>query len=470
MWWMLNMAVAQVTDFDADVDVDLSGRALAALGLAPTQVAGVSNPGRIVLGASLEAEFGAYVECGAIKFDGDFNAVLPDVSDVPQQLAQAGTAVLSALPMLTVCHTSPSLCAELKNLNFRIDEQWDFQADLCKSMNGYIDDQAEKGEKESRARHVNRCVQELSGPEVPEAQRMDLAAAQRTCMDQDEPYLAVDIAQGFITNAVSHQPQKILKQALAATQTELSQNENFYEWLTAIGGEMELRHNGQIIPLFPPSGNLLAEDLIENMETSGYRIAISTQLKDIVAQKDGGKRAQYGGQNDPLDDRDPLAYAHVTGFAPNIDEAADYWMNALTKVFRHDFSVDDYDNLHTLDTSMTYSMARLWGKVASKVAIQNLRTEMESELAIMEKNPALPDAGKGQIKTIRRTLKVVADHFEDEEIPTVAEFRLLLLESADSIRRRDQATAAALATGEERNRKVQGDGPGCVSFITCGGQ
>lgn len=462
---LLSMAFGQSTVYDVDLEEDLGGRALAILGAPGRRVAGTRSPQRIELGASLEAEFGAFVECGAIKFEGDLNAVLPDVSDMPQQLASAGTDLLAALPMLTICHTSPSLCAELKNLNFRIDEQWDFQADLCESMNNYIDDQAEKGEKESRARHMNRCVAELTTPSGP-ATPMSAGEAQRICLEQDDPYLMVDIAQGYLTNAVSTQPQKILEQALAATQTELSENERFYEWLTALGGEMEIRHNGQVIPVFPPSGNLLAERLVENMEEMGYRIASSTRLRDLVSEVDDGfMRGAVG-----LDDRDPNALADAVGYESGGDEAAEYWMAALLQVFGRDFYVQDYTNLHTLDTATVYAMAALWGQVASKQAVIDLRTEMESQLALMEENPALPDAGKKQIKSIRRTLKVVAEHFEDEEIPTVAEFRLLLHDSAEAVRARDRATAGALSAGEERNRQVHGDRPACVSWRTCGGE
>lgn len=418
--------------------------------------------GRIELGASLDAEFGARIDCGAIRFEGDFNAVLPDVSEVPEQLASAGMSFLNALPMLTVCHTSPSLCAELKNLNFRIDEEWDFSAEICKAMDTYIDDQAEKGEREARNRWKRECTAEFiagADGEQGTGDDGDPAAAVRHC-ETEEPedgYLVTDIAQGFVTRTFSDEPQKLVRAALTATQTELSQNEGFYEFLVAVGGEAELRHNGVAMPLFPPGGSLLAEELADAMKFRAMRTACVMPLREVFGSLDEQSGVFVPG--------DPVGIGQATN-----DEAEMYWRGEMFDIFSNEFTQRDAENLYLLDTGVFWVMCERLSEVVVAETVNQLQKQVTSEVALMAENPALGELGHKKLKDIERAIEALKRQLDGEELPSIPAYRLQLERMADAIRDERRNVAGSLSSGEVRNEELRDTWKKCKSYRTCGGQ
>lgn len=457
LWWMSSFAWAQsaTTVYDESFSGSISEEVMAVLG--PRDNLNLTpSAGRINLGIGLEAEFGAVVDCGAIKFEGDLQAALPDVSKLPEELAGAAQTFVAALPMLTICHTSPSLCAELKNLNLRIDEQWSFQADLCKAMDGYIDEQAQEGMVESQRRWMNRCIQKKK-----EEEDMSPSEAERVCAEADEPYLVGDIAQGFLDDAFSNGPQRIVEKALEATQTKLSKNPKFYEFLVAVGGEMELRHNGEVMPLFPENGSLQAEDLAKDIETSAKRLSCSSSLRFWVASVTDEGNYTPG---EPPSNVDSFVHVNLAS-----DDAARFWLDEMFNVLNHEFTLREYENLHTLDTRDSNMMCQRMGRVLAAEVVRRLDDMTDSEVAQMDLNPKLPKEGRRILKNIEKSVDLVRRNLEDESIPEIPAFRLELETAADVVRRRNRDTAGALSSGEERLQRALGDRPVCNSYRTCGG-
>ncbi len=451
---LITLALAQDNPPPVEIDWsregEVSGEILAILG--PRQLPS-SNNGRVDLGASVSADFSSQIDCGAIRFEGDFNAVLPDVSDIPQQLATNGQNLLAALPMLTICHTSPSLCAELKNLNFRIDEEWNFTADVCRAMDNYIDDQAERGEREARNRWKRDCVRRR------EQQGVDHAVAVRAC-EEDQPgddgYLVVDIAQGYLTRAVTDAPQQVVRSALTATQSELSRNEEFYEFLVAVGGETELQHNGVSIPLFPPSGNLLAEELAEDMRSRSVRTACSMPLNDIFGEVDEFGYLQPG-------------TAPQSG-ATGADAATRFWTKEMYGVFTTEFSKRDAENLHTLDTKVFWSMCEHLADVVTAETVTRLEATIASELALMKENPALGEVGRRKLKDIEEAIKALQKQIDGKDLPSIPQYRFRLEEMADVVRQQRRDIAGSLTAGDAREDVLGDAWLNCSSYSTCGGQ
>lgn len=436
-------------DIDEDFEANLSNEVLAVLG---GRQAVEGQQGRIELGASLRAEFGVRVECGQIKIDGDLDGTLPDVSDLPEQMVGMGTQILSSAPMLVLCHTSPSICAELKNLNIRIDEDWDFHADLCRSIDAHIDSQAEKGREEARDRAKERCM----------SKRKEQGASDRDALrdcEEQEDYLVTDKVQGFVTQAFSDTPQRLLRSALDASQTALAQNPEFYEFLVAIGGEAEIQHNGVSMPLFSQEGSLTAKMLSDNIRALARRVAGSSQLRNIVGTVDPETGILTPGDTDLTS----------PNWGPRSDDLAmRFWSKEMYVIFSTEFSLRDYDNLHALDTATAFMFEDRWGDVVAKELVVRLSGLTKSELEHMTRNPALSNDEKVRIRDIGRALDILKSQLDRHEIESIPQFRLTLERAADRARQDRREIAGALAESEERNQRVLGL-PACNSFKTCGG-
>jgi len=448
--WAVAFAQNSPIDIDEDFEANLSNEVLAVMG---GRRAPEGQKGRIDLGASLRAEFGIRVECGQIKMDGDLQGTLPDVSDLPEQLAAAGTTVMAAMPMLTLCHMSPSICAELKNLNIRIDEDWDFHADLCRSIDAHIDSQAEKGREEARDRAKEKCMSKKK------EQGSSDREALRDCEEQED-YLVTDKVQGFVTQAFSDTPQRLLRSALDASQTALSKNPEFYEFLVAIGGEAEIQHNGVSMPLFSREGSLTAKMLSDNIRDLARRVAGSSQLRNIVGTVDPETGVLTPGNTD---------LASPNWGPNNSDLAMRFWSKEMLQIFATEFSQRDYMNLHALDTATSFMFEDRWGDVVAKELVVRLAGLTKSELEHMTRNPALSDDEKVRIRDIARALDILKAQLDRHEIETIPQFRLTLERAADRARQDRREIAGALAESEERNQRVLGM-PACNSYATCGGR
>ena len=107
---------------------------------------------------SVDASLSVTTDCGAIKIDADWEALAGDVNQLGEQLVSNLEKAAKAMPMLIICQVSPSLCAELKNLDFKIDSELGFRWDVCESINNFIDDKAQEGRQDAAARSLRAAA------------------------------------------------------------------------------------------------------------------------------------------------------------------------------------------------------------------------------------------------------------------------------------------------------------------------
>jgi hypothetical protein len=436
MWWTM-------TAFAQDLELAPAGErfrptdeVLAALG-APDPT---DKPEEIEWGAELNARLATDLECGAIKVDVDVEAMMDAVSDLPDQLATAGTSLASALPMLALCHLSPSICAEVKNLNLRIDQDLDFRAAMCNSIDKYIDEQADEGERirrDAMKLAEQQCIQQAGGD----------AAAVRACTENPQSGLVTDIAQGFLGEKLASAPQKVVEAALDATNAELGKSPEFKQFLTGIVGEAEIGINGEVYPLLEP-GSMTSEDIREALLYWGERNSCSpTRLATLVEGEDSPWEAEE------LD---------------NPYESSEYAVERLEALLGERLTTQDLDNLGVLPWATWRAFCMGLKNTAARETALVLRDEVSALVIKAEGNPQLPSLGAGKLRQAMRTTEaVVASFADDSQIMDFAGWSAALAAAAASELGHQRAMAESLREAEQGNQRLWSNPAPCNSYLEC---
>ena len=249
---------------------------------------------------SVEASLSVTTDCGAIKIDADWEALAGDVNQLGEQLVANLEKAAKAMPMLIICQVSPSLCAELKNLDFKIDSELGFRWDVCESINNFIDDKAQEGRQDAAARWYSKCVSDRTKSGMSEA------VAQQTCLEDqkeeldeegEDAFLVTSIAQGFLEEKVLTAPEKIIQAALQSAVGECSASssgevectglkkamgDDYYEFLRGLVGEFELQVDGTIIPVF--TERVPMTDMGDNIVLRAQKMCLSHNFPNHVEE------------------------------------------------------------------------------------------------------------------------------------------------------------------------------------------
>lgn len=368
-----------------------------------------------------EAHAGArtHLNCGQVSLDFDLNATINNVKRLPQTLASQGTALLNSLPMLLVCYYSPTLCAEIKNLNFRIDEDLKGLTDVCKGVNAYIDSQstADSVRTAGQQRAFQDCVSRARSGAHP----TPMADAIRQCNTGDQPMLYTDIAQAWATDVTTRQPQNILASLLSGTkQLTNPLNDKQYKFLSSVLGELKLDVNGKLTPIFP-ARPLTAAALLKNVQSRGIAVACSeTTLNQIV---DG----------------------HPPPTPDNTRSGLPFAEDHLYEVIRRDITHGDVDDLFTLDPADQAVACNAMGRSLAALATAMAADDGEAVMATAMQNPGLPDTVRGmyaqRIDTTFRALRSQAANGSVEPLPRLKAI-IGRMAAATRDRRRVEAAAA----------------------------
>lgn len=434
MWWALAWGVAAAQDthtFEAGERFRPTAEVLAALGAADP----ATPPPEIEWGASLNARLDTDLECGALKLDVDVDAMLDSVNALPQQLATMGVGLASALPMLAVCHLSPSLCAEIKNLNLRIDQDIDFRAAMCQSIDKYIDAQADEGERirrDAAKLAEQQCILAAGGN----------AAAVRDCTEGPQSGLVTDIAKGFLGEDLARAPQKVVESALNATNSELAERPRIKELLVGIAGETEIGVNGEIYPILQP-GSLTSEDIREALLYWGEHYSCSqSRLRGLL-------RGIY---SEPDDD------------FPSVEHATE----TLVGVLATRLTEQDVDNLEALPWATYRSFCMGLRNTVAREAAVVMRDQVTALTQKAEENPELPSLGKSKLRQARTTVEAVLVSLDDDsQVMDFAAWSAALAAAASSELGHQRALAETLQQGEQGQKELWDNQKPCNSYLEC---
>jgi hypothetical protein len=403
----------------------------------------IDRPEDLEWGVALDARLATDLECGALKFDVDVNAAMERVADLPAELAVMGTSLVGALPMLAICHLSPSVCAEIKNLNLRIDQDLDFRAAMCQSIDKFVDEQADEGERirrDAQKLAEQQCIQDAGGD----------AEAVRDCTENAQSGLVTDIAQGFLGEEVSRGPQLLVESALNATNSEIARAPGFHRLLTSVAGESTIGVNGEVYPLLE-RGTLTSDDIVDALLYWGEHYSCSLSRLDLVA-----------------DNADPdEAVDDVSSAVGDPTPSTEYAVDTLVEVMADRVTATDVDNLRTLKWANYRAFCMSLRQTAARETALVMRDRVVAVTDKAEENPELPSLGKSKLRQAKRTAEAVLASFDDDsQTLDFAAWSTALAQAAASERGHQAALAETLRQGEKAQETLWGDAP-CASYTEC---
>lgn len=395
----------------------------------------------LIFDAEAHAGMATHLNCGQVAIDFDLRGTINNVKQIPERLASQGTALLNSLPMLLVCYYSPTLCAEIKNLNFRIDEDLKQLSDVCKGVNAFIDTQstADSVRTAGQQRAFQECVNEARSGNNP----TPMADAVRQCNTGKLAMLYTDIAQAWVTDVATRQPQRILQSLLGATkQLTNALNDKQYKFLSSVLGELVIGLNGKLTPVFP-ARPLTAAAFAKNMNSRAIEVACSeTTMNQIV---DG----------------------HPPTTPDNTKSGMPFAEDHLYEIIQRDITHGDVDDLFTLDPSDLGVACNAVGRSLATLAAASTADDGAATMATAMQNPALPDTVRRvyaeRIETTFRALRNQAANGSAEPLPRL---KAIIARMAAATRDRRRVEAAAANKGFLDETREFEETP-CDSDETC---
>jgi hypothetical protein len=410
-------ASAQATSYTAAQFRYSTRDAIALLGPAYVAV----PPRTLLFESDVQAGIKSTIHCGSLGVQISLGSFQRVVNNVPNMLVQQGGAILSALPMLTLCYTSPTLCAEVKNFNFQINEKIKGMTDLCKSMNDYINHQAYEGSVGSyaQAKAVNNCIQQAV------ANGVDLETATANCQGTPPAPLFTDIAQAWLADATTTSEQNILSAVLTASgQLVDGLDQDNYAFIGAVLGELKLDVNGKLLPVFP-AHPMTAKGLAKQVEALAVGIACDQGAMTNGTQKPGLSPSQ------------PDASARV-------------YERALYSVLLQELNSQDVKSLFYLDAPDQQLSCNSLGRALARRVVDILANDTGAALATAFQNPAVPkDVQKIYVERQEAAFKAMRGYAADRSEKTIPEIRRIIATLAELKLKRTGAAARALNAGRE---------------------
>ncbi len=386
------------------------------------------------------------VSCGKLRVNFNFRGMVDNAKRLPQQLAGQATALIDGLPMLILCQSSPSLCAEIKNLNYQINEEMKALSDVCRSMDTYIDKQARDG----RARGWKKCVQDrYNGGD--NGGSGNLANAQQECNEEDPAPLYTDIAKGWIQDNAVNAPQRVLGSMLEAIGQKAAGSDGGerYQFMTAILGEVKLDVNGKILPALPAG--------MKPSDVNNLAKAVGGFAVQLACNPDSLEQAGPGRPTTPR--TSPMT---STASGP----AERFWQDRVYEVVYQQIDASTIKNLRDLGARDRATACNALGRSLASAGIQNLSSDIEATMAQALQNPALdPDLRQAYRDRTTMITGAFARQRSDGSQKTVAELLPIINRLAAIAREENGRAAAAYSRGKDVMNQV-GVFP-CDSSDTC---
>jgi hypothetical protein len=385
--------------------------------------------------ADVGAGISTGVSCGKLRVNFQFREMVDKAKRLPKQLAGQATALINALPMLILCQSSPSLCAEIKNINYQINEEMKVLSDVCRSMDTFIDKKAHEGQ----ARGWKKCVHDnYNGKEESDG---NLANAQMDCNESDPAPLYTDIAKGWVEENVRGGEQRVLGGMLEAVGKKAAGDErgDRYQFMSAILGELKLSVNGKVLPTLPAG---MQPSDVKNLAkgVGGFAVRLAC---------DSGALEQAG----PGPSTSPRTSPRTsTSSTP----AEKFWQDRVYEVVFEQIDASTVRNLRDLNATDHDSACNALGRAMARQGLDNLSLEIAGTMAQALQNPAL-DADLRQAYAERTTLVVGAINEQkqryDGSQKKVADLLPIINRMAAIAREENGRAGAAFSRGQDRMKE-----------------
>lgn len=380
------------------------------------------------------------MQCGQIQVDilNNFNQALSDLKQLPQKLVdQFGSnfsSLVGASPIIALCYSSPTLCAELKNLNLNLQQDIGLQTNMCQAIDSYVTDRSDQGRKESYDRALKACIAQYSPS-------MGVRNATYKCNSSvsENDVLVADVVNNKITSGLKS-TQNIIKSALTSAGSYATQNDqDRYKLLQASMGDMQIETNGSITPALADL-KMTPNDVSENiMSNSANLVCDLTNLKKSI---DG------------------------TPVISSSNEADRYLQTFLNQTINRNLSDYDVSNLKDLDSVDKDVICNSLARSIAYETIKNVISDNSNALDSVTRNPVVPDDVKKKIvENANNFFKSLSESANNEDIIPVSVIKKELGKLAYLSRDSKRKLGVALTTSEISDT-IQGS-KNCDSAITC---
>lgn len=380
------------------------------------------------------------MQCGQIQFDilNNFNQALSDLEKMPKKLVEQFStnfsSLASAAPIIALCYSSPTLCAELKNLNLNLQQDVGLQTNMCESIDNYVTDRADQGRKESYDRALKSCISQNSPS-------MGVRNATYKCNSSvsERDVLVADVVNNKMRSGLSG-AQNIIESALTSTGALATQNDkDRYKLLQASLGDMQIDANGSITPALGDL-KMTPNDMSENvMHNSSNLVCDLANLKKSI---DGSP---------------------VISSSNDVDR---YLQTILNQTITKNLSDDDVNNLEDLDSVDKDVICNSLARSLAFETVKNIVSDNANALDSVTSNTVIPDDVKEKIISHANDFfnKVVKSSNNEDILPVPVikkELGKLAYLSRDSKRKLGVALTATEVSDAIENSK------NCDSAITC---
>ncbi|HYX31599.1 MAG TPA: hypothetical protein VE954_00705 [Oligoflexus sp.] len=390
------------------------------------------------MGVNFQAGVRSKLKCGNIRFDTNFQEILDQVNQLPGELKKQFKNLLPAAPMLALCYTSPTGCAEIKNLNLRLDQELRLLTDTCKSIDDYVTSTAEKGEIDGRKRSMQDCISSaVNGGK-------SLAKAVSGCEANPPGGKYIDIANAWLKETFTTNPQNFLEAAMNASgeSTGNAIGQENYAFLSSVMGETKILSGGKSVPVFP-KGSQKTSTLASNLFGKGAAIACDrNKLSNII-------NGSYT-------------------FSASTDDER-YNERKLVEVTQAKIDKTDHDNLFDLDTPDRAHACQSLGRSLGKEAMLLAAKEGEALAIKAIQNPLIPaELRQTYEQRINQVFPAMRESAATEQVKSVDELRRLIAILAKKQRQDRRLAAKSLSRGEISMDSLRTDSyEECDSDITC---
>jgi hypothetical protein len=380
------------------------------------------------------------MQCGQIQVDilNNFNQALSDLKQMPQKLVDQFSTNFSSLaaasPIIALCYSSPTLCAELKNLNLNLQQDVGLQTNMCQSIDNYVTDRSDQGRKESYDRALKSCIAQFSPS-------MGVRNATYKCNSSvsENDVLVADVVNNKISNGLKT-TQNIIQSALTSTGSLVTQNDlDRYKLLKSSLGDMQIATNGSITPAFGDL-KLTPNDMSENVMNNSQNLVCN--LNNLKKSIDGKP---------------------VISPSNDVDR---YLQTILNQTINKNLSDYDVSNLQDLDFVDKEVICNSLARSLALETIKNVVADNSNALDSVTSNAVIPDDIKSKIVfNANKFFTSVIKTSSNEDIVPVPIIKKELSKLAYLSRDSKRKLGVALTTSEI-SEAVQRS-KNCDSAITC---
>jgi hypothetical protein len=372
----------------------------------------------ITLGGGINASLGTKIECGNIDVSGSIKA---EIARLDKQFGQVADQIKNISPtslaVLATCYYKPSLCAYIKHASVQFNEYLNLQADACRSIDSFIDEQADKGMKAAKADAVAGCIKNRGG-NSPTTEDI------RVCQSVEPA--TKNLLSPFKDEYIRRK-QEVLKDTLKFVSAERD-----YNVLASLLGEVEIREDGFWRPLYP-KGLLKGSDAARNLIVGGQsEICDLSKLKTILAS--------------PIPEETEL---------PNYVKAA----------IKDNFLPQDLSDLESLPQLDQKAACHALGGGVAEIAIRRIIATAKSSLSAALTNPALNE----DIRTFYKdrsaiTFATLHDEISAKNYPPLTTSLERMRTLAAAYRDKNRESASTVSAGKVQNESST---ESCDDEISC---